>query len=177
MIVFWNIIGMRLFFGMPINPVTLFAAALGVAGVVLVFWSEIANFSTSVQQARGLLFALVGTVAASLGNMTALRNQKHHIPIVPLIGWAMVYGTIFIAIYAALSGDAFAFEWSFPYVASLIYLALFGSVLAFAFYLTLIKRIGADRVAKQVHAARATRRQRQEEEQTQYGRALGGEIG
>jgi drug/metabolite transporter (DMT)-like permease len=144
-IVFWNILGMRLFFGTPINPVTLFAAALGVAGVVLVFWSEIANFSTSVQQARGLLFALIGTVAASLGNMTALRNQKHHIPLVPLIGWAMVYSTIFIAIYAALSGDEFAFEWSFPYVASLIYLALFGSVLAFAFYLTLIKRIGADR--------------------------------
>jgi len=144
-IVFWNIIGMRLFFSTPINPVTLFAAALGVAGVVLVFWSEIANFSTSVEQARGLLFALIGTVAASLGNMTALRNQKHHIPIVPLMGWAMVYSTIFIAIYAALSGDEFSFEWSFPYVASLIYLALFGSVLAFAFYLTLIKRIGADR--------------------------------
>ena len=144
-IVFWNIIGMRLFFSTPINPVTLFAAALGVAGVVLVFWSEIANFSTSVEQARGLLFALIGTVAASFGNMTALRNQKHHIPIVPLMGWAMVYSTIFIAIYAALSGDEFSFEWSFPYVASLIYLALFGSVLAFAFYLTLIKRIGADR--------------------------------
>lgn len=144
-IVFWNIIGMRLFFGTPINPITLVAATLGVAGVVLVFWSEIANFSTSAQQTRGLLFALIGTVAASLGNMTAMRNQKHHIPLVPLIGWAMVYSTIFIAIYATLSGDAFAFEWTFRYVASLIYLALFGSVLAFAFYLTLIKRIGADR--------------------------------
>jgi drug/metabolite transporter (DMT)-like permease len=144
-IVFWNIIGMRLFFSTPINPVTLFAAALGVAGVVLVFWSEIANFSTSVEQARGLLFALIGTVAASLGNMTALRNQKHHIPVVPLIGFAMAYSTIFIAAYATLSGEEFSFEWSFPYVASLIYLAFFGSVLAFAFYLTLIKRIGADR--------------------------------
>jgi drug/metabolite transporter (DMT)-like permease len=144
-IVFWNIIGMRLFFGTAVNPATLFAASLGVAGVVLVFWPEIANFSTSSQAARGLFFALAGTVAASLGNMIALRNQHHRIPIVPLIGWAMAYSTIFIAIYAALSGDEFAFEWSFPYVASLIYLALFGSVLAFAFYLTLIKRIGADR--------------------------------
>ncbi len=144
-IVFWNIIGMRLFFGTAVNPATLFAASLGVAGVVLVFWPEIASFSTSSRAARGLLFALVGTVAASLGNMIALRNQHHRIPIVPLIGWAMAYSTVFIAIYAALSGDEFSFEWSFPYVASLIYLALFGSVLAFAFYLTLIKRIGADR--------------------------------
>ena len=144
-IVFWNIIGMRLFFSASINPVTLFAASLGVAGVVMVFWSEIANFSTSVEQARGLMFALIGTVAASLGNMTALRNQKHTIPVIPQMGWAMAYGTILIATYAALSGDAFSFEWTFPYVASLLYLAVFGSVLAFGFYLTLIKRIGADR--------------------------------
>jgi drug/metabolite transporter (DMT)-like permease len=144
-IVFWNIIGTRLFFSTPVNPLTLFAASLGVAGVVLVFWPEIANFSTSSQEVRGLLFALVGTIAASLGNMAALRNQHHHIPVVPLIGWAMAYSTIFIAVYAALSGDEFSFEWSFPYIASLIYLALFGSVLAFAFYLTLIKRIGVDR--------------------------------
>lgn len=144
-IVFWNIIGMRLFFSTPINPVTLFAAALGVAGVVLVFWSEIANFSTSADQARGLMFALVGTVAASFGNMTALRNQTHAIPVIPLMGWAMAYGTVLIAAYAVLSGDEFSFEWTFSYVASLVYLAVFGSVLAFGFYLTLIKRIGADR--------------------------------
>src|SRR5215510_3118579 len=77
--------------------------------------------------------------------MAALRNQKHHMPTVPLIAWAMLYGTMFIAVYAALSGTAFAFDWSFRYVASLLYLALFGSVLAFAAYLTLLKRIGADR--------------------------------
>ena len=146
-IVFWNIIGMRLLFSAPVNPATLFAALLGVAGVVLVFWSEIASFSASGEAVRGLMFALVGTVAASLGNMTALRNQKHMIPVVPLMGWAMFYGTILIAAYAAASGAEFSFEWTFPYVASLVYLALFGSVLAFGFYLTLIKRIGADRAS------------------------------
>lgn len=144
-IVFWNIIGMRFFFGTPINPATLTAAALGVAGVVLVFWSEIANFSSSAGALRGLMFALIGTVAASLGNMTALRNQQNRIPVVQLIAWAMCYGTLLIALYAALSGHGFTFEWSLPYVTSLIYLALFGSVLGFSAYLTLIKRIGADR--------------------------------
>ncbi len=144
-IVFWNIIGTRLFFGTPINPVTLFAAVLGVAGVVLVFWTEIANFSTSGEAIGGLAFALVGTVAASLGNLAALRNQKNHIPIIQQMAWAMLYGTMFIASYATSSGTEFSFDWSFPYVIALIYLALFGSVLAFGFYLTLIKRIGVDR--------------------------------
>ena len=146
-IVFWNIIGMRLFFGTPINPVTLFAAALGVAGVVLVFWPEIANFSTSSRGgARSRLFALVGTVAASLGNLAALRNQKHHIPIVPQIGLGDVLRhDLHRDLRRRVRETTFSFDWSISYVLSLIYLALFGSVLAFAFYLTLIKRIGADR--------------------------------
>jgi len=144
-IVFWNILGMRFFFGAPINPLTLFAAALGVAGVVLVFWSDIANFSSSAEAVRGLGFALVGTVAASLGNLAALRNQKNHIPIVPQMAWAMCYGILFIATYAVAAGNTFSFDWSIAYVLSLIYLALFGSVLAFGLYLTLIKRIGVDR--------------------------------
>lgn len=144
-IVFWNILGMRFFFGAPVNPVTLFAAALGVAGVVLVFWSDIANVSSSAETLRGLGFALVGTIAASLGNLAALRNQKNHIPIIQQMAWAMLYGTMFIATYAATTGNAFAFEWSIAYVLSLIYLALLGSVVAFGLYLTLIKRIGVDR--------------------------------
>jgi drug/metabolite transporter (DMT)-like permease len=67
------------------------------------------------------------------------------VPTIPLIGWSMVYGTIAIAAYAVLSGSPFSFEWSFSYIASLLFLALFGSVLAFAAYLTLIERIGPDR--------------------------------
>src|SRR5215510_5677887 len=144
-IVFWNIIGMRVFFAKPISPVLILAAILGVAGVVLVFLPDIANFSTSGPAVRGLILAIIGTVSASLGGMAAVRNQKHHMPMVPLIAWAMLYGTAFIAAYAALSGATFGFEWSFRYVTSLVYLALFGSVFAFAAFLTLLKRIGADR--------------------------------
>ena len=59
--------------------------------------------------------------------------------------WAMMYGAIFVAIYVGLTGERFIFEFSFAYVTSLLYLALFGSVLAFGAYLTLMGRIGADR--------------------------------
>jgi drug/metabolite transporter (DMT)-like permease len=143
--VFWNILGMRLFFNTPINPVTLVAAVLGVAGVALVFWPEIANFSSSGAAVRGLGLALAGTIAASFGNLSALRNQRNHIPMIPQMAWAMLYGSLVIGVYAAASGYEFTFDWSVPYVLSLIYLALFGSVIAFGFYLTLIKRIGVDR--------------------------------
>jgi len=39
------------------------------------------------------------------------------------------------------------FEWTVSYVGSLLYLAIFASVLGFTFYLTLLGRIGADRAA------------------------------
>jgi drug/metabolite transporter (DMT)-like permease len=143
LMVFFNIVGMRIFFGRPINPIGFLAAMLGVAGVGLVFWPELTRLSPSGNELFGVLFALVATAVASLGSMVATYNQR--MPVVPVNAFAMMYGAIFVAVYAALSGNRFAFDWSFRYVASLLYLALFGSVLAFGAYLTLMKRIGADR--------------------------------
>jgi drug/metabolite transporter (DMT)-like permease len=44
-------------------------------------------------------------------------------------------------------GVPLSFDWSPAYVGSLIYLALFASVIGFGSYLTLVQRIGADRAA------------------------------
>ena len=143
LMVFFNIVGMRIFFGRPINPMGILAAMLGVMGVGLVFWPELSQFSPSGNELFGVVFALLATAVASLGSMVATHNQR--MPVVQVNGLAMMYGAGFVALYAAASGDRFAFDWSFPYVASLLYLALFGSVLAFGAYLTLMKRIGADR--------------------------------
>ena len=145
LIVFWNIIGMRVFFAAPFNPKITFAAALGVGGVALVFWPELENVSASPDTLRGLGLAVLGTILSALGNMAAVKNQQRHIPIIPLNGFGMMYGAAFMAAYAAIFGFEFAFEWSFSYVASLLYLSLFGTVLAFGGYLTLIRRIGAER--------------------------------
>ena len=48
---------------------------------------------------------------------------------------------------ALASGQHLSFELSWPYIASLLFLALFGSAFAFGAYLTLMGRIGADRAA------------------------------
>ena len=44
-------------------------------------------------------------------------------------------------------GQQFAFDFCWPYIASLVYLSLFGSAVAFGAYLTLMRRIGADRAS------------------------------
>jgi drug/metabolite transporter (DMT)-like permease len=50
-----------------------------------------------------------------------------------------------VAIFALADGQPVVFDHSIPYLLSLAYLSLFGSILAFGAYLTLLGRIGADR--------------------------------
>jgi len=49
--------------------------------------------------------------------------------------------------YALVSDVPIVFDWSLEYVGSLLYLSIFGSIIAFGAYLTLVGRIGADRAA------------------------------
>lgn len=145
LIVFFNIAGTRVFFGTPMKPATLLAALLGVGGVTLIFLPELRHPASATGSALGITFAIVSAFSASLGNLVSARNQKRGIPVVQLNTFGMLYGASFVALYALLSGREFTFVASPAYILSLLYLALFGSVLAFGAYLTLIGRIGADR--------------------------------
>jgi drug/metabolite transporter (DMT)-like permease len=147
LVVFLNALGMRAFFGLPIRPIAVLAATLGVAGVALIFGRELRAVSAGGDELHGLLFALGATVVASLGNMVATRNHRHGMPVLQLNAWSMFYGALFVLGLALAFRQPLLFELSWPYVTSLLFLALFGSALAFGAYLTLMGRIGADRAA------------------------------
>ncbi len=63
----------------------------------------------------------------------------------PANAWGMAYGAIFIGAFALVRGQEFNFDPSFDYAWSLVYLALFGSVIAFGSYLTLLGNIGPEK--------------------------------
>lgn len=145
LMVFFNMLGTRLFFGTPLRPATVIGALLGIAGVVLLFLPEIVRAAEAGTTLAGLLFALAGTLSASFGNLAAGRNSARGLPVVQVNAFGMFYGTLLVGGYAVLLGRPFVFDGSLAYVFSLLYLALFGSVLAFGAYLTLLGRIGAAR--------------------------------
>jgi drug/metabolite transporter (DMT)-like permease len=150
LVVFMNALGMRAFFGLPIRATAVLAATLGIAGVALIFGRELLALSSGGgalrgAQLRGLTLALAATVVASLGNMVATRNQRQRLPIMQVNAWSMFYGALFVIAVALAGGERLKFDLSWQYIASLLYLALFGSTLAFGAYLTLMGRIGADR--------------------------------
>jgi drug/metabolite transporter (DMT)-like permease len=139
----FNMLGARVCFGTPIRPIALAGAVLGVAGVAAVFLPEIRRASEQGHLVLGLGLALLAVISACFGNLVAARNQRRGLPVVQLNTFGMLYGAAFVAIFALLIGRPFVVEHSAPYFLSLGYLALFGSVLAFGAYLTLIGRIGA----------------------------------
>lgn len=78
--------------------------------------------------------------------MLSMRHQRRGTEILTTNSWAMLYGTLVIGAIALVRGDDFT-----PVDAKLygraVVLALFGSVIAFGAYFTLVGRIGAGKAA------------------------------
>jgi drug/metabolite transporter (DMT)-like permease len=144
-IIIFNIIGMRLFFGQPIELKMITGAMCGVFGVALLFWPELARFEGGAKEANGLALATVATFLASIGNLIAAHNHRIGLPIQASTGFAMLYGALMVGLWVVVIGVPWTFSATLGYLLSLAYLAMFGSVVAFVAYLTLAGDIGADR--------------------------------
>jgi drug/metabolite transporter (DMT)-like permease len=147
MLVFMNILIGALFLSTPVRQNVVIGALIGLAGICLVFLPELSAFGLHDRGFIGLVLGLVGTLFASFGNIVAARNQREGLPVVPTNLFGMGYGAILMFAIALIWDTPFQFETTLRYIASLVYLAIFGSVIAFGAYLTLIGRIGADRAA------------------------------
>jgi drug/metabolite transporter (DMT)-like permease len=140
-----NIINSRLFFGARISGRIFLGAALGIAGILILFGPQVAEISLSDSVLFGSMLAVLGALMASFGNMASQAAQKAKLPVVQSNAWSMLYGGLMTTVVAVVQGHEFTFDPSFGYVASLAYLTVFGSVIAFGAYLTLLGRIGAYR--------------------------------
>jgi drug/metabolite transporter (DMT)-like permease len=147
MLVLMNILIGALFLGTPVQPKVVGGALIGLVGISLVFLPELGAFSLQDRGFVGLLLGLGGTLSASIGNIVAARNQREGLPVVQTNAFGMGYGAILMLIIALITGTPFRFELTPAYITSLVYLSVFGSILAFGAYLTLLGRIGADRAA------------------------------
>jgi drug/metabolite transporter (DMT)-like permease len=151
-VIVMNIINGAIFLKKPVQGIVLLGALVGLLGIILVFWHEIEASQAVSEQAsakvlKGLGIGLVATFFASLGNILSARNQSHQLPVLQTNAFGMAYGAAFMVIFAWVAGVPIVFEWTIGYVGSLLYLSIFGSIIAFGAYLTLVGRIGADRAA------------------------------
>lgn len=147
MAVLFNAVNSFFFFGQK-PPLRFYcAAALGLTGIVTLFWHDLMSSGFSGSLLLGIGLSALGTFGFSLGNMISLRHQKKGLEVMTTNSWAMLYGTLLIATIALVRGDNFTPQWTFSYLGALLYLAVFGSVIAFGAYFTLVGRIGPSNAA------------------------------
>lgn len=139
---FINLIGFRLAFGQRAPALAWAAAGLGIAGVALLSWEEIAAANFGTRALIGIALTLIAVVAAVVGNIFARRNEMLHVGVVASTGWAMGYGALILAVFATVTGREWVFESTWEYVLSLLHLTVNGSVIAFVLYYGLARRRG-----------------------------------
>ncbi len=147
LVIFLNVIFGRLILGSPIRMEVVKGAVLGLLGTMMVFYPEVSGIEGVADTLLGLGLAGIAVVFASLGNIASAYNQRNELALIPSVALGMLYGglTMFVASY--LLGYTPSFDTGPHYVFSLLYLSVFGSILAFSAYLTLVGRMGADKAA------------------------------
>lgn len=151
LMVFWNPICSRIAFGTLITWRTWAAGMVAMAGVTMLFFQSIAEAWKDILGGGtghfllGLGLALTATISSSAGNVVVIKVREQSSNLILTMAWSMLWGTLMVAAWAMLTGEQFALPDSPRYWMGLVYLSLFGSVIAFAAYFTLINRIGSQK--------------------------------
>jgi drug/metabolite transporter (DMT)-like permease len=140
-----NVLNAHLFFGTKIRPRVYAGAALGMLGLLVLFWPGVSDISLTDRTFVGVGISLAGAFLASLGNMVSNQAQIEDLPIVQSNAWGMFYGAVITATAAYLLDVPFNFDFSAEYILSMGFLVIFGSIVAFGCYLKLLGRIGPQR--------------------------------
>lgn len=146
-IIFLNILFGTLLLKRTSEKKVFIGAILGVAGTFLLFRNDLMSIQFAELPFFHLGICFLSVVVASLGNITSAYNQSQSLPVIQTNAFGMLYGGLFIGTIALISGKPLIFDFSPEYTLSLVYLSVFGSILAFGSYLTLIGKIGADKAA------------------------------
>lgn len=147
LIIFFNIIFGRIILKNRIAPQVIVGGMVAIFGTYLLFSKEIAADIEKTAVLQSLLFCLLGVVSASLGNVMSAYIQRRKLPVLQVNAYGMLYGSIIILLISMMLQIEFTFESSSSYILSLVYLSVFGSIVAFGTYLTVIGRIGPEKAA------------------------------
>ncbi|MBS0534110.1 MAG: DMT family transporter [Proteobacteria bacterium] len=140
-----NVLLSAVVFGTRIERRAILGGVIGIAGVAAMFYPQIKGLRLDGGALLGFVLGLVATACFCVGNMVSLAAKRRKLPVFASLSWAMLYGTVFVALVAIAKGEAFVMDWSPIYLGSLIYLVLLASVVGFGTYFTLLNRIGAAR--------------------------------
>ena len=141
----------RLFLGERASGRFILGSAIAIVGVSFLLVHEWqANPDAGViggNVSLGIVLAMLGIVSASVANVVQANETGRGVPMVSLLAWAMVYGTLFDLVFALVTAGPPPLPTAPKYWAGIGYLALIGSVVTFPLHYNLVREIGAGRTA------------------------------
>ncbi|MBD8528084.1 DMT family transporter [Pseudomarimonas arenosa] len=122
-------------------PQAWWAALLGLLGLGLVL-----SPGWQVQDPRNWLWgaglALAGAVTVGLGAVLSSRLMAKGAPLLTLNFYGFVTGALIAGLASLSGGEVWRVELSAAYTLSMVYLAIVGSVIAFALYMRVVQDLG-----------------------------------
>jgi drug/metabolite transporter (DMT)-like permease len=146
-IIYFNVVLRRWWLKQPIRLEVVVGATFGLAGIICLFVPEFSKVSMDAALAAGLSIAFVSFFSASIGNVISERILTSGTPVIQMNFYAMSYAMMMLYVTAWHTNDTLVIPTAPEFYISLLYLAIFGSVLAFGSYMKLLKQIGADKAA------------------------------
>ena len=146
-LVHFNILGTWIFFKKKIHQNVIYGSFLGMLGVFFLFYEDVHQFAADPKSLMGVGIGLVAVLFASAGNMFSYKNYLMKVPVMAANAWGMFYGMLFTGALCLVFSETLTYPTHFNFWAALIYLSVFGTVIAFGAYTYLVGKIGAERAA------------------------------
>jgi len=147
----FNALNNRFFWKESIPKTVLIAGVTGTLGLFLLFLPELngsngeGGFSHSTL--KGFTFACIGTYLFSLGNMISKRHSLKGLKPITSNAYGLCYGTAILVGVLLVTAEPLVVDLRPQYLGALFYLSIFGTIIGFTTYLTLVARLGANKAA------------------------------
>ena len=145
-VVYFNVILRRVVLGKPMRPEVIIGATLGFIGIAAIFAPELKALEQQGYILIGILFSLGSFTSASVGNILS-EKVLETVPVVSFNFYTMLYGSLIIAAGLIVTQTPVIWPERPSFYIALLYLAVFGSVVAFGCYMKLVQQIGSDKAA------------------------------
>lgn len=134
------------------NPLTILGMLIGFLGVLMLYIEQFSSDDTNEHQEYGILLLVFGCISWALGTLYAKYHSSHEEDVNAFAGsaWQMLFASAMFWICAFINGDIVNTDLhAVPTISwfSLIYLIIFGSILAYSAYVWLLKVRPATEVA------------------------------
>jgi drug/metabolite transporter (DMT)-like permease len=121
----------------PTVPIVL-GVAIGLTGIIMIFGEHINDFSS--QYILGVIMTFVAVISWAIGSIWIKKHNTESNPFLNA-GMQMLFGGIYVMQLSFAFDDLTTITWSAEAVYSLIYLIVFGSIIAYTCYSYALRKL------------------------------------